>query len=116
VNCKDEDIENTGILTGGDGWVQVEEGSVVGMKSALALGPLAVSIDASTDTFNYYESGVFHYSRCGHDLDHAVLLVGYGSENGTEFWIMKNSWADDWGESGYMRMLIDGDGHGTCGV
>ena len=116
ANCKDEDIKNTGVKTVGDGWVQVEEGSVKGMKSALALGPLAVSVDAETDTFSYYESGIFDYKRCGHELDHAVLLVGYGSEKGKEYWIMKNSWAADWGEDGYMRLLQDGDGLGTCGI
>jgi hypothetical protein len=103
------------VKTVGAGWVEVR-GSVSGIKSAIALGPLAVSVDAETDVFSYYQSGIFDYALCGHELDHAVLLVGYGSEKGKEYWIMKNSWAADWGEDGYMRLLQDGDGLGTCGI
>lgn len=86
------------------------------MKSALAKQPLSVAIDAETDKFGYYNGGIFDYSGCGTSLDHAVLLVGYGSSNGQEFWIMKNSWATSWGEKGYMRIAIHGDGSGVCGV
>ena len=86
------------------------------MKSAIAKAPLAVGVDADSSHFNNYESGIFDYSKCGHDIDHATLIVGYGSDKGKDFWIMKNSWADDWGEKGYMRLLIDGDGHGICGI
>ena len=86
------------------------------MKSALAQFPIAVAIDAAQAAFSYYSGGIFDYSACGKSLDHAVLLVGYGSENGQDFWIMKNSWSDTWGEEGYMRIAISGDGLGMCGV
>jgi aminopeptidase C len=46
-------------------------------------------------------------------LDHAVLLVGYGVEDGIEYWSVKNSWAESWGEEGYFRITRGG---GTCGI
>jgi len=86
------------------------------MKSAMANGPLAVGIDAASIKFSFYTSGIYTADECGTAIDHAVLLVGYGSENGQEYWIMKNSWGSSWGEDGYMRMALDGDGVGTCAV
>ena len=62
-----------------------------------------------------YRSGIFDSSACGTRLDHATLVVGYGNENGKEFWIMKNSWGTGWGESGYMRLAIE-QGAGVCGI
>ena len=74
------------------------------MKAALTKhGPLSVAIQADIDN---YESGIFDNKKCGCDLDHSVLAVGYGVENGTEYWIVKNSWASDWGEDGYIRFAI----------
>ena len=64
----------------------------------------------------HYKSGIFDKERCGCDVDHAVLMVGYGEEDGTEYWIVKNSWAADWGEDGYIRFAINGVGRGICCV
>ena len=72
-------------------------------------------LDASTSTFYLYTSGIFDYDNCGTEPDHATLVVGYGEENGTEYWIMKNSWNTTWGEEGYMRLKIV-DGIGICGI
>jgi len=116
ANCKDSSISNTGIKTTGKGYTQVSKRSVSAMKSALSSAPLAVAIDAESSKFGYYSGGIFDYSSCGTNLDHAVLLVGYGSSSGQEYWIMKNSWNTTWGEKGYMRIAIHGDGAGVCGV
>jgi cathepsin L/cathepsin K len=83
------------------------------LKAALAQqGPLSVAIQADIDN---YESGIFDDPKCGCDLDHSVLMVGYGSEKGRDYWIVKNSWAADWGEKGYIRFAAE-EGKGVCCV
>lgn len=78
-----------------------EDNSVATVKKYLnSVGPLAISVDA-TD-FQMYDSGIL---KCrGQQLDHGVLLVGYGTENGQDYWIVKNSWGKNWGESGFVRV------------
>ena len=87
------------------------------MKAALEQQPLAVSVHAGRLHFMNYESGVLDAPGCGTGLDHAVLAVGYGTDekSGLDYWLIKNSWADDWGENGYIRMAIV-DGDGICGI
>ena len=84
------------------------------MKAALTQQPLSVIIQANQRTFQTYSTGVLS-SGCGTDLDHAVLAVGYGTENGQEYWLIKNSWNTWWGEEGYMRLKMQ-DGAGICGI
>jgi cysteine peptidase B len=63
-------------------------------------GPVSIGVDSMS--WQHYQGGIV--TDCGQGMnDHAVLLVGFGEENGTSFWIIKNSWAESWGESGYMR-------------
>ena len=90
--------------------------SAVDMKAAVAQQPVSVSIEADQSVFQQYKSGIFDSASCGTQLDHATLVVGYGSENGTEYWIMKNSWNTVWGEDGYMRLKIEATGPGNCGI
>jgi len=86
------------------------------MKTAAAQQPLSVSIEADQFIFQAYKTGVFDNTSCGTTLDHAVAVVGYGTEGGQEYWLMRNSWGTSWGEKGYMKMAIIGDGPGICGV
>jgi C1A family cysteine protease len=85
------------------------------MKSALLVGPLAVSIEADQSAFQSYRSGIFNTTACGTSLDHATNVVGWGTSSGTDYWIMRNSWGSSWGESGYMRLAIT-NGSGVCGI
>jgi len=85
------------------------------MKAALAQQPLAVSIEADKRVFQTYKSGVLSGTECGTKRDHAVLAVGYGSEDGQDYWLVKNSWNTTWGDQGYVKLAIT-DGDGTCGV
>ena len=84
---------------------------------AVAVQPVSVGVDAAGFRFQAYKSGVFD-GECGTNLDHATLVVGYGTDADTnqEYWIMKNSWGSSWGDEGYMRLVIPGDGPGQCGI
>lgn len=87
------------------------------LMAALEEGPVSVAIDASSILFQLYFGGIMHLF-CGDSLDHGVLLVGYGTENGMDYWMLKNSWGAGWGEKGYFRMKRDAvEGKpGFCGL
>ncbi|TNV77618.1 hypothetical protein FGO68_gene9192 [Halteria grandinella] len=89
------------------------------LKRAVAMGPVAIGISASSRQFRFYGSGILSSPKCGQVLDHAVLLIGYGQKkNGIQFWIIKNSWGKRWGEKGFARILMSNeqDNSGTCGI
>ncbi|KAJ3689074.1 hypothetical protein LUZ61_018239 [Rhynchospora tenuis] len=87
------------------------------LKNAVANQPVSVAIDASGSAFQFYSSGIFT-GPCGTNLDHGVLVVGYGPcSTGTAYWIVKNSWGTSWGESGYIRMQrYIASTSGPCGI
>lgn len=85
------------------------------LKAAIAQGPVSVAIEADTFVFQFYSSGVLNSKSCGTNLDHGVLAVGYGTENGTPYYLVKNSWGPSWGQKGYVKIAIV-DGQGICGI
>ena len=104
--------------------VSVSANSDNAMMTALAQQPVSVAIEADQSSFQLYKSGVFTGS-CGTNLDHGVLLVGYGTMNGLDYYILKNSWgSSSWGDQGYMYIGKGVDptgkpynsGKGQCGV
>jgi len=100
-----------------EAYTQVTADSPTQMKAALQQQPLAVSIEADKLVFQTYQSGVLNSTKCGTNLDHAVLAVGYGTDaaSGQEYWLVKNSWNTTWGDQGYIKLAIV-DGAGICGV
>jgi len=85
------------------------------LKAALDTAPVSVAIEADKTVFQYYTSGVITGSACGTNLDHGVLAVGYGTENGTPYYLVKNSWNSTWGDQGYVKIGIE-SGAGVCGI
>jgi len=73
------------------------------MMSALVQQPVSIAIEADQAAFQMYKSGVFT-AACGDNLDHGVLAVGYGTEDGTDYYLVRNSWGESWGESGYIKL------------
>merc|ERR1712126_29945 len=86
-------------------YVYVTEEDEAALKEAVATaGPVAVAINANF-AFQAYESGVFTSDSCSPSwLNHGVLAVGYGTEDGMDYWLVKNSWGETFGESGYIKM------------
>merc|ERR1712062_744077 len=104
-------------------YTDIPRGSEMDLQKASAtVGPISVGIDASRPTFHFYKSGVYHDHKCSSKhLDHGVLVVGYGTENGThphshpkDYWLVKNSWGPTWGEKGYVKMARNK--HNACGI
>ena len=79
-------------------------------------GPVVISLDADT-LLRGYSTGILMFDLCQNDsINHAVVLVGYGTENGVNFWRLRNSWGTWWGERGYFRVQRNGGTVGTCGM
>lgn len=94
---------------------KVPNNSTSQLKAALAKQPVAVTIEADKKVFQSYTGGVLTGSSCGTSLDHAVLAVGYGTSNGTPYYLVKNSWGSGWGDKGYIKIGIE-SGKGVCGI
>jgi C1A family cysteine protease len=75
-------------------------GNEQALKYAVATnGPVAVAIDASNWGFTHYSSGIYSDYRCSSGrLTHAVIVMGYGTERGQDYWLVKNSWGPRWGQ------------------
>merc|ERR1712010_80435 len=102
---------SVGIPKGGIAGVITVDKDTNSLMQALAGRPVSIAVDANP--WQNYRGGVF--TNCDNDsLDHAVLLVGYGTDN-LQYWKVKNSWATSWGERGYIRMQRGG-GTNCCGL
>lgn len=98
------------------GYRDVTKNSPDALKAAVAKNPVAVGLEAAK-AFQFYTGGIITGDDCGTDLDHTSAIVGYGTQNGTAFWKVKNAWGTDWGDKGYVYIENrPGDGPGTCGI
>ncbi|XP_027355741.1 vignain [Abrus precatorius] len=100
-----------------DGHENVPANDEDALLKAVANQPVSVAIDAGGSDFQFYSEGVFT-GDCGKELNHGVAVVGYGTTiDGTNYWIVKNSWGPEWGEQGYIRMKRNiSDKEGLCGI
>jgi C1A family cysteine protease len=86
------------------------------LRVAVSKQPVSVAIEADTRYFQFYSSGILDSANCGTNLDHGVLAVGYGTDAGKDYWLVKNSWSSSWGENGYVRIAANTGGAGICGI
>ena len=110
-------MKNLTILSSfSEGYVNIQRYSEDQLLSAVAtVGPISAAIDADHSTFQLYRSGVYDEPDCSStNLDHGVLVAGYGTLNGKDYWLVKNSWGQDWGMSGYIMMSRNKDNQ--CGI
>jgi len=95
-------------------FTDIAAGDEDSLYQAAAMQPISIAIEADQSIFQGYKGGILN-GKCGKNLDHGVLVVGYGYDATTKlnFWIVKNSWGADWGEKGYVRMVR---GQDECGL
>lgn len=98
--------------------MDVEHSNELALKQAVSMQPVSVAIEADTRVFQLYTGGIITSTDCGTNLDHGVLIVGYGEENGTKYWLVKNSWGETWGDNGYVKIgrSESTNSNGICGI
>lgn len=112
----DQNRKNAKVVTIDD-YEDVNPYDEIALQKAVASQPVSVAIEGGGREFQLYVSGVFT-GRCGTALDHGVAVVGYGTENGLDYWIVRNSWGASWGEDGYVRLErnLANSRSGKCGI
>ena len=99
-----------------DSFIDITTNDEKALQMAVSLQPISIAIEADQLMFQFYHSGVFT-STCGTKLDHGVLIVGYGTLNGVDYWKVKNSWGATWGDKGYILLQRNvKSASGQCGL
>jgi len=113
---KSKESKHSATITG---YEDVTPNNVQALMEAISIVPTSVAIEADTEVFQLYSTGVLNSAACGTSLDHGVLAVGYTEENDADFpnaFIVKNSWGRTWGASGYVYLSRDTSQSGRKGV
>jgi len=93
----------------------IPSGNEASLQQSVAVGPVSVAIDASQSSFQFYSSGVYSDPNCSSSqLDHGVLAIGWGTDTGSAYWLVKNSWGTDWGMQGFIEMARNDNN--MCGI
>mmetsp|Transcript_22243 Transcript_22243/g.33626 ORF Transcript_22243/g.33626 Transcript_22243/m.33626 type:complete len:352 (-) Transcript_22243:68-1123(-) len=93
------------------------ENTVESLVAAIAKQTVSIAIEADKRSFQFYQSGVYDDEDCGNHLDHGVLAVGYGTEDDAAYFLVRNSWGDNWGDGGYIKLSQQSETiNGTCGI
>lgn len=104
-----------GLEWGMRGWERLPVNQYLPLMRALVdRGPVAVSVAATS--WHTYAFGIFNGCVADAIIDHAVVLDGYGQENGVKYWLLQNSWGKGWGEHGFLRMLRRDNDAEMCGI
>jgi len=107
-----------------DGFEDVPAGDEEALEKAVAMQPVSIAIEADHQSFQLYAGGVYDDAECGDEVDHGVLVVGFGIDHNIthtkhhkHFWKIKNSWGEKWGEDGYIRIArrVKAE-NGQCGI
>ena len=111
--CNYDSTKSVGQITE---YISVTEANENDLKEKVAqYGVASVCISAGNSPFMSYSGGILDDLDCNeYAINHAVAVVGYGTENGTDYWIIKNSWGSDWGEEGYVRLIRNK--RNQCGI
>jgi len=116
-NTECEPVADTLVKT----FTDITPGDSKALKASIALQPTSIAIQADQMVFQFYKGGVLANDECGKDarIDHGVLVVGYGKddETGMQYWMVKNSWGESWGEKGYIKLARNSENrYGTCAI
>jgi len=122
TGCDGGDQENCSFTKAGIGatiaaFMDVVSGNETDLAYAVLTCPVSVAIDASQESFQDYDGGIYYEPACNsdlNDLDHGVLVVGYGTDDDDDYWIVKNSWGPTWGMGGYI--LMSRNQENNCGI
>jgi C1A family cysteine protease len=113
--CRSSSCQKVATISG---YTDVPADNADAFKAAIAQQPVSIAIEADQLGFQFYSGGVFT-GNCGTNLDHGVLAVGYGTDSGLAYWLVKNSWGASWGDAGYIMLGANksyNGGAGQCGL